>query len=177
MQQQNDSVWNALIRKDLKLCDHSVLMPMTAYDAALRARLKSVRVNQRGLASAAGHDQSWLSKLLGGKGHANIDEFIALARFFPDWKGSLDAFLAKLARDSSSLPGPINPRDVVQTEMERLVLRAFRRTRSERRRKLLDLLEVYARETRQPDPSQSALGSDTPPVTKRKSLGKGQAAG
>lgn len=147
-------------------------MVRTAYDEALRQRLRELDPNQTELAKAIGRNQPWLHKLMNGDGHADIDDFIALGQVFPGWKGSLDEFLARLGEP---LPTPVYPKDVARTDAEKKALKLCRATHADDWPTLVGLMEAFVRQRKRHRRAiaRRQQGVGRPQAEGSKSRGKG----
>lgn len=118
-------------------------------DAAVRAKLRELAPNQPALAATIGRSQGWVNKYMNGDGHATIDDVIRIA---------------------AALIG-VNVQPL--TEVERRLLKAWRRVPDGRREDALVVLETVAKRYQlQQSPESNEPEAHTPRATGRKERGK-----
>lgn len=118
-------------------------------DAAVRAKLRELAPNQPELGATIGRSQGWVNKYMHGDGHATIDDVIRIA--------------------AAMIGVNVQP----LTELERRLLKAWRRVPEARREDALVVLETVAKRYQLGQSQEStAPEAHTPPATNRKGRGK-----
>lgn len=117
-------------------------------DAAIREKLRMLAPNQPALSGAIGRSQGWLNKYMNGDGNATIDDLVRIAA----------AFVGMNAE-------PLN-------DLERRLLRAFRRIPEDRKEDAVGVFEPIAKSYRLGRPQGSTAPVEhTPPASSHKGRG------
>jgi transcriptional regulator with XRE-family HTH domain len=128
-------------------------------DARIRAMVRDAKVNQSHLARFLRRSQGWLNKYVSGRGRATIDDVVGMAAYF---RVPLGRFIGPL-----TLPDARERHEVV-SDIERRLLRAWRRVPPELQPAALDLVELFARSTRRARMLRSPTRSTSPVGRKAK---------